>query len=371
MRYLLPVLLALLLFVPPAWAEENGDASLYQVMDVAADVTADSAAHARDQAIMQVQRSAFGQLLTRLGADSALEKKLDDDALAAMVQAFEVQQERLSAVRYIGTFTVQFKPNAVRNFLSKRGTSFNEVRSKPMVVLPVVSNGGRSVLWEERTPWRAAWEGATGKGGLVPIIVPAGDLEDIAVISTSEAISGKPESLLALINKYQAGGAVVTVLNADLNKLDPKQEIRVDIQRYDVTGKPGEAEHLSLPPPADAKALTAVLGDGVKQIQGGMESKWRQSGKAPKGPMAHLPVSVPISSLADWTTIKAKLANVPGVARINVITLARGTADIDLEFHGDIPPLQTALAGQNLSLEQSPLTGAWQLRDAAAPLTIY
>ncbi|MDD5586869.1 MAG: DUF2066 domain-containing protein [Alphaproteobacteria bacterium] len=369
MRTAFLVFLALVLFVPPAVAQDANDAALYQVSDVAVDVTADSAAHARDQAIIQAQRSALDQLLARLGADPVLGQKLDDDAVAALVQAFEVQQERTSAVRYIGTFTVRFKPAAVRNFLGKHGTSYSEVRSKPVVVLPVVNKGGRYVLWEESTPWRTAWEGLVGKGGLVPVVVPVGDLDDIATISTPEAVSGKPEALMALMNKYQAGGALVAVLNADPDKLDPKQDIRIDVMRVDATGKANEAEHLSLPPAADAKAFLAELGGGVKQIKGSMEKGWRESGKAPKGPLAHLPVAVPIASLADWTAIKAKLANVPGVSRINVISLARGAADIDLEFHGDIPPLQTALAGQNLVLEQSPATGGWVLREGTAAMT--
>ena len=38
-----------------------------------------------------------------------------------MVQSFEVQDEHSSSVRYIGTFTVQFRPNAVRDWLGKNG----------------------------------------------------------------------------------------------------------------------------------------------------------------------------------------------------------------------------------------------------------
>ena len=61
----------ILTFALPSAAQANDDATLFEVTDVAADVTADSAAHARDQAIAQAQRSAFEQLLQRLGADPA------------------------------------------------------------------------------------------------------------------------------------------------------------------------------------------------------------------------------------------------------------------------------------------------------------
>ena len=91
----------------------------YTVADVNADVMADTAAHARDQALMQAERSAYGQLCGRLGVtDNSI--KLTDDALAALVQSFEVQSERVSAVRYIGIFTIRFKPAAT---LKKTGAS--------------------------------------------------------------------------------------------------------------------------------------------------------------------------------------------------------------------------------------------------------
>lgn len=98
---------------PPA---PNADAAT--VADVNVDVTADTAAHARDQAVMQAQRQAYAQLCTRLGVPDA-HAKIDDDSLAAMVKSFDIQSERLSAVRYIGVFTVHFKPAAVQKRLGK------------------------------------------------------------------------------------------------------------------------------------------------------------------------------------------------------------------------------------------------------------
>lgn len=358
---LLPALLVLLAL--PAYAQESDEDALYQISDVAVDVTADSATHARDQAIMQAQHNAFDQLLTRLGADTALEQKLDNDTLASMVQAFEVQQERLSKVRYLGTFTVRFKPPAVRAFLGKRGSAYNEARSKPVIVLPILNTGARVVLWEDSTPWRTAWESVTGKGGLVPIVVPSGDLDDIAKIGTHEAMNGKEEAFQALMNKYQAGSVVVAVLNADPDNLDPKQPIKIALQRYDMNGKSGGSESISLTPASDTKALTALISDGVKQVRSRLESGWRQSTKMPKGAIAHLPVAVPIGSLADWNEIKAKLATVPAISRANVLSLTRDTANVDLEFYGDIQQLQASLAQHNLSLESSSFTGAWTLRE--------
>ncbi len=367
MRQVLLILAAIALLALPAQAQDNNDdATVYQITDVAVDITASNAAEAREQAITQAQRTAFEQLLTRLGTDSSMATRQDDNTIAALVQAFEVQQERTSSVRYMGTFTVQFKPNAVRTFLHRNGSNFSEARSRPVVILPVTMNNGHAILWEDQTPWRMAWEGGVRGSGLVPLIVPAGDLDDIAVISTPEAVNGKPESLQNIMRKYQAGGAVVAVLEGDLEKLDSKKELRVDARRYDSMGKATDPIHLSLPAPVDAKAVPVTLAEGVKQVRNELEAGWKQSTKLPKGPVGHLSISVPISSLADWAQIKAKLGNVPNVARVNVIALTRNAADIDLEFRGEISQLQAALTEQGLILDQTASMGGWMLAPGAS-----
>ncbi|MFA4994100.1 MAG: hypothetical protein WC521_02215 [Bdellovibrionales bacterium] len=92
-------------------------ANPYTITDVKVDVTADTAAHARDQALMQAERKAFVQLCARLETDTDANKFSDDD-IAALVQSFEVQNERLSAVRYIGIYTIHFSPSAVQRAVS-------------------------------------------------------------------------------------------------------------------------------------------------------------------------------------------------------------------------------------------------------------
>jgi hypothetical protein len=351
----------------PARAQDNDDAATYRITDVGVDVTADSAAHARDQAILQAQRTAFDELTARLGIEGKAPKP-DDDALAGLVQAFEVQDEHISALRYIGTMTVQFKPAATRAYLGKSGSAFSEIRSRPLVILPLVNKDGRAILWEEGTPWHAAWDDAQKQTGLVPLVVPAGDLDDIAVIGAADALAGKTEALQALMKKYQAGGAVVATLNLPQDPPDPKQALRVDVTRYDGAGKGGDPVHFTLPPigdkgSADAKAYAAVLADGVRQVRSEIEKNWRQASKNLKGPAEHLPVLVPIDSLAQWNAIKTKLGSVFGVTRVNVIALARDAAHIELEFHGDVPSLQSALTDQSLTLEQTP--NGWVLRPKA------
>jgi len=364
-----PLVFFFLLFVValPAWAQTAGDASLFEVPDVAVDITADSAAHARDQAIAQAQRTAFEQLLARLGADSALAAKVNDDTVSSLVQNFEVQNERTSSVRYIGIFTVQFRPMATRDWLNQSGVTFTEEHSKPLIVLPIyVSANGHPVLWEEHTKWRAAWDGFRNTG-LVPLIVPNGGLDDIAVLSTEEAASGDIEALKNMADKYQADGAVVVSLEGDLD--NPGPPFKIEISRTNVDGSTEDPVFITLPPAGDKNAIPATLAQAVRQVRDVLEGDWRSAAKVSQGPAARLAVMVPVTTLDEWATIRRKLGSVRAIDRTDVITLARGGTNIELAYHGDLDALREELSRQNLALTQGSMSGIWVLQlTAGAPL---
>jgi len=347
---------------PPAQAQSDDAAALYEVTDVAADVTADSAAHARDQAVAQAQRTALQQLLTRLGANAQLAGKLGDDDIATLVQNFEVQNERSSSVRYIGTFTVQFRPGATRNWLNDAGASFTETRSAPVVVLPIYAGDGHPVLWEERTKWRAVWEGARN-AGTVPLVVPAGDLDDIAIIGVKEAMQGDINAIRAVVAKYHAGGAVVAVLGGSLDT--PGIPFTIDATHYDADGDADQPVHLNLPAATTKANIDAALADGMKQVRGLLENDARQSAETAKEPPMRLPVVVSTVTLADWTQIKNKLDAVPMIEHVNTVAVARGTTNIELVFRADVGELEDALSKQGLALSEDETTGLWILQMAA------
>lgn len=386
MRHLLIFLLifSLLAVSWPIWAQDTkqDDASIYTVTDVASDVSADSAAHARDQAISQAQRTAFNQLLDRLGAPAMVAKKLSDDDIATLVKNFEVQNERTSAVRYIGTFTVQFKSGAVRNYLGNHNATFSEAKSNPVVVLPVLVTGSQNILWEDKTKWRTAWENSASASGLVPVTIPAGGLDDIALLSTAEAIQGKSPAIRAIIDKYQAHGAVVAILTADLDK--PGAPFKVDVAHYNTDGDASETTQVTLPSATTKAGINDALTQAVQQVRRQLEKDWKKEAQeapaeaiedgvsvssslsraisAPQEPTSHLPMVVMINSLPDWTQIERKLESIQQIVRVDVIMLQRGSTNIEVEFRGSIDGLQFALNQQGLFLKQDNINKTWLLR---------
>src|SRR3546814_140056 len=205
----LALLFVLVLGLRPLGAQERGD--MFTVSDVAVDVTAGTAAAAREQAFVDGQRKAFRILLDRLGADATRidPETLPESQMTQVLQGFQVDQESTSAGRYVATLTYQFRPEEVRRLLQGQGIAFTETRSKPVVVIPIYRSDAGTRLWDSPNPWLDAWLDFPGGERLVPLVVPFGDLQDIRDVRAENALSGDRAALQAIADRHGAGSAPV------------------------------------------------------------------------------------------------------------------------------------------------------------------
>ncbi len=195
--------------VSPAVPSSQG-VDAFTVSGITVDVNASDANAAREQAIAEAQRKAWGELHRRMTPGGAAAPDLSAADLGRLVQAFSIDDERVSATRYIATMTVRFRPDPVRDLLAGSGAArYVEPPTRPLVVLPVTVVDGRPILWEDRTPWRAAWEERQPGASLVPLLVPDGELSDISAIGVNEALAGDPTSITNIAQRHNAGGVVV------------------------------------------------------------------------------------------------------------------------------------------------------------------
>ena len=158
----------------------RADSSLFVVDGVNVDVTDQNSAAARQAAFEEAQRKAFDILTKRMVADSEnffLESP-ELSVISGLIQDYEITDEKISNVRYLGTYKFRFKDKDVRKYFAEQGLGYTDVSSKPVLVLPFYAHGAEPVLWAKNNPWMDAWRGAGDLRGLVPIVVPIGDLDD-------------------------------------------------------------------------------------------------------------------------------------------------------------------------------------------------
>lgn len=346
------LLAATLLLAGPAFGQGRPP-SLYTVSDIDVDATAQTALKARDIARLDGERRALRTLLERITAKEDLNRlpQANDTELEELLQDFEVVTEKTSAVRYIATITYRFQRDAVAQFLRAHGVGFAESRSKPVLVLPVLSAGGRPVLWEDPNPWRAAWGEAPGIGeGLVPMRISTGELADVQAIDAGQAFRGDKDALMALSRSYE--GADVMVARAELSGSGPQRTIALSAIRY-AGGYPDgnwtgsvRAEGNEPDDALFARAVAAVIAG----VNDGWKHNMLSHGGGGSNASASLVATVPLTTLKDWVTIRERLRSVSSIQRLRLLALTKDTARVEIGYLGEPEALQIVLAQRDLAL---------------------
>lgn len=338
---------------------------VFTVSPVAVDATAANATAARDQALADGQQRAFQILVHRLtlATDRGRLPHLGNAQIVDLVQGFEVANERRSGVRYLADYSFHFRPDAIRNLLRQSGIAFAETPSKPLIILAVLHAGDRTVLWDDPNPWRAAWANSKLAPGLVPLIRPMGELDDVAAIDADGAARGDDRALQAISQRY--GGDDVLVTQATL-KGDGSRSIDVSSTRYS-PGRPGGEQTwittiVATSGEADADMMDRAVADTTTQI----EEAWKVANVLDFSQAGALVARVPISALKEWIAVRERLIGIPAVRGSQLLSLDHEGAVVEIRFVGDPAQLRLALAQHDLDLDGGDANWTLQRHGAAA-----
>lgn len=334
---------------------------------VTVDATSDNVAKARDMARLDGARRALTQVVQSLagGPDKTKPLKIADNDITNMVASFEVANEKMSAVRYTADYTYHFKPADVAKAMQNAGIAINNASAvaasggKPIVVLPIYQDSGVALLWDDPNPWREAWSERTPGNGGISLIVPLGDVSDLAAIDADKARMGDSASLANIAKKESADDVLVMVA---VKRIGDKPGVDVTVRQYhlgqfvdvhfdSIDANPGEDDASLFKRAADA--LAADINTGWKTAKGDLA-----------GPTGSITVTAPISGLDDWIQLRDLLSAAPAVRKIDVKALSRQEATLEIQYVGTTDQLKANLAAMKLDLEGGDPT--WRLARAGA-----
>lgn len=345
------VVAALLVLAGPAGAQtpSDGQDDVFTVTDVAVDVTDATATQAREKALLEGQRQAFQRLMQRLATDAnARSPRLDERTLISLVRSIDVANERTSAVRYLATLTVRFNPAAVREVLTSAGVAFTEIKARPVLLLPVYAAGGSAVLFEDRNPWREAWARRPQRDTLMPIIIPLGDLRDIADLDAKQAMAGDLAKLETLARRYGAADSAVAVANVSLDPLTSKPTVALTVTRHTAIGDSTLVDSFTGEIGDRGEALLARAVDWVERE---LERLWKdENAIGPGQDERQITLTVPIGSLAEWAEIRRRLSAIGLVRKADVLQVTRQEGRVAVTYVGETAQLKSALAQRELEL---------------------
>jgi hypothetical protein len=344
-------------FAPPPAAAAPGD--VFSVEKVAVDITADTASVARTVALAEGEKRAFRILMERLTmrVDHDRLPRLEARDISGFVQDFSVDNEKTSAVRYIADLNYRFVASRVRRLLRDHAIPFAETLSKPVLVLPIYRAAATVSLWDDPNPWRQAWLDHPPALGLVPLVLPLGDLADIASIGPEQALRGDAAGLERISRRYDTKDVLVPVaaLSAGRGGLPV---VEVSVTRYGgvqqdqtliagFSGEPGET-------------MDAILGRAAVEVAARVEDQWKADNLIQFGRPSVLAATLPIATLADWVEVRNRLGRVAVIDRTELVLMSRDEVRLNLHFLGDVQQLSLALSQIDLTLSDE--NGAWVLR---------
>jgi len=318
---------------------------VYTVHGIAVDATADTVIEAKKAALSQGYEKAFRALVRKLVPehDHAKVPKLNSKDALNYVLDISLSAERSSSVRYIANMTVRFKESQTRALLRNSGAAIAETVSKPVLIIPLEKRAGSNLLWEDRNQWRTAWGGVGASNGLVPLTMPLGDLDDLALVDAKGALAGN-EGLWKLARKYGSSDVFLSVAEITNNGAAANlSAVRV--------GRFGEGRRYQLNvTKAEGETTQKMLRRAARSLDSSLQHDWKQANLLQFGVERWIQVEVPISGLQDWVLVNNRLEGVPAINKVKTRSINRTQVNLDVYFAGDERQLSLALAQKDLAL---------------------
>ena len=349
---------SILLSQTPAVAQQS---DIFAVAAFPVDETAASEVKAKQQAVSQGNIQALQVLLQRLTLEQDWPRlpAVGEDRIDNYIRDISFANEKIGGGRYLADVTYRFVPEAVRQLLTGASIPYSETESRPMVVVPVMQISDGALLWDEGNTWLSGWVEAELPAGLLSIVVPLGDLADVAAIGVRQALGGEPEALGRIAAKYGAGGVLVAVARPGQTP-GGGESLDVTVSAYG-PGWDGTSFSQTYTSGGATEQLPFYKA-AAESVSRSLLVQWKEANLIRFGEGTQsLQVFVPVSGLRDWLSVRDRLAQVATVRDTVVGRLSTTEAEVDIRYVGDLSRLQLALSQQKLSLAQDPLDGRWRL----------
>ncbi len=358
--------------IPPV--ASGGD---FEVNGVRVDASGKDSAEARANAWRDAQRKGWEALWKQVNRSGAA-PKLSDSALDGIVSAIVVDYEQIGPRRYIATLGVLFDRARAGELL---GVSGSMLRSAPMLVVPVYVSGGSAQVFENRTPWQAAWARYRTSESIVDYIRPHGSGADGLLINAAQ--SGRRSRTWWRLILDQFGAADVVIPVAHIERRYPGGPIT---GRFAARFGPDNRLLGSFELTAqNSDGLNAMLDEAIKRLDriyagavrsGNLrpdssliiekpvavveeeiesslsESETVTSGGLPTG-AASISVQFETPDAASVSAAERALRAIPGVQAASTASLALGgTSVMRVDFAGEIDALRGALEARGWRVQQ-------------------
>ncbi|HEY1124192.1 MAG TPA: heavy-metal-associated domain-containing protein [Sphingobium sp.] len=176
----------------------------FEVTDIKVDIYGPDANTARQSGWKLAQRLAWKQLWKRTHGGEG--PNFSDNVLDGLVSGIEVQQEQIGPKRYIATLAVLFDRARAGQAL---GVSGQVMRSPPLLVIPLLTDGGVATVFETTTEWQKAWAIFRAGESAIDYVRPTGDGPDALLLNANQINRHGRSWWRVLLDQYGAADVIM------------------------------------------------------------------------------------------------------------------------------------------------------------------
>lgn len=313
----------------------------YVIKNVQVDVTGSSALEARIKAMADAQHQAYNTLLEKVlpQHDSSL-PSLTNEQLDALVQSIEVQSEKSSDVRYLGTLTIRFNPKAVQQWFAQQDKKIiSPSLNKTTVIVPILVLNEKTLLWEENNPWWQAWNQKTDLDSET-LVIPMGDLQDLKNLSSKDALEGNIDAIRKILSRYHADRMMIAIFYEGTSS-------RLEVHHYTAEGL------IDRSPPvefdvnkyAPATLLPLAMAKVIEASKMPLQTSLHPEPKT-------LHFIITFNNYPEWIELQKHLESLQGVKKITIHNLNLQQAQVSLDCSGSETFIETQLKTKGIDVEQ-------------------
>ena len=345
---LLILVLPLLIVGLQAHAEECSTPQ-FGVNNVSIDQLADTASEARQLGTRAAAETAFTVVLDRLLNDpEKISQFLDRHDLDQFSDFVHITEENSLEGRYIALLDFCFDADRLRASFRKDGLRWTELRSPPILVVPVWQGPDGARAWQNDNSWLSGWrEAVETSNGLVNFVLLEPTIINERSLRAEDLARANPVTLSLATTLAEAEQTMLVIARLDYDGSSPV--LTVDGQLFSRDGEliTTLAKMVDLPVSSD---LVGQLAVARSQILQEMQASWYAANAISGNDTQKMTLILPINSLEEWAS---RLAVFDQIAvfngyRVRKLDLTSGVVTVNVE--GTIAAVKNALLAQGLSL---------------------
>ena len=322
-------------------------ADVFGVSQIQIDQTADTANQAQITALEQAHEAALSIVLDRL----LLEREAFTMPVApeAAVDLVHIRTENSLPGRYIAEIDICFSDRLLRSFFEEQKLGWAEIKSPPVLILPVFEDAAGARAWQSDNIWLQGWrEEAASYQGLLDFVALEPTLLNERQLRAERLSEANPDFLIKAVGRAKAEQILWVRGYVDLTQ-DPPQ-LTMQARLYDKAGALiGDVAQTIIE--TDNAALPKHYEAFRADVLGQFEEGWQTANLRQTDLSNTIYAKAAITGHADWVDLQRQLSNLPVIGEVNLLSLNVASALLSLDLNGSVDALRYSLSPLGFTLE--------------------